>query len=362
LQRSGVWAGDTLTVSGDAQVRGLLLEQLHPGFVPGVSQTMVDRLISDQAHIALIDGTGGLIENCWVSFAAYGIKLLSTTRASIRDIQGGGSWDSLNGEVCETKAVILVGSTPERPFNTEPTIERVYLGGGNTAPERPITIGTVTFNTRLGAGCRDTILVEGTEGMHIKGSYVCANRHGFNLSPKTMCREVTIEDCFIDAPSDSGIFISRSNGAPCVAVNIHRNKFNGQLLAQRAVTVSDISGMSLYGGVISDNITMNHTLTPLLIFGATAVSVRGNIVNNYHCRGGAGSDPAAASGLVAGSISAGVEARDNYYGGGTNEWGGANNCKWGEYFGSPANGRSGGANGIFGLAGGAIVAGVTPLY
>lgn len=369
IQRVGVWNGDTLTVSADAQVRGLLFEQLHPGFTAGVdgsgvaySTTMADRLTGDQGHVALIDGTGGVVENCWVSFGVYGIKLLSTTRASIRDIQGGGSWDALNGNLCETKAVIWVGSTVARPYNTEPTIERVYIGGGNTATKRTITLGTISFDTNLGAGCRDAVLVEGTEGIHFKNSYVCANQYGLNLSPITMCREVTIDDNFIDAPSDAGIFISKIGGASCCAVNISNNKFNGQTIANRAISVSDVGGVSLFGGVISDNITMNHTLAPLLITGARAVSIHDNIVNNFHCRGGGDADPAFASGLVVGGSSTYVESRDNFFGGAANEWGGINNCKWGEYWGGAGNGRSGGANGIFGLAGGAIVAGITTLY
>lgn len=362
LLRSGVWNGDTLTVSGDAQVRGLMFEQLHPGFISGTSSTMVDRLTNNQAHIAMIDGTGGVIEQCWVKFAVFGIKLLATTHASIRDILSSGAWDELNGNVCEMKAPILVGSTIERPFNTEPHIERFYIGGGHTAPERPITIGTVTFNTRLGAGCRDAILVEGSEGLHIKNGYLCANRHGINLESKGHCSAVTIEDNFIDAPSGRGVFVSTLGGQPSFAVNISKNKFNGQLIAQGAIQVDASDGISLYGGIISDNLIMNHTLSPVLLSGAKAVLFQSNIVNNYHCRGGLPDDPGASSGLVVGGSASNVEARDNFYGGGANVWGSGNGCKWGEVFGGAGNGRSGGANAILGIGGGAIVSGITPLY
>jgi hypothetical protein len=365
LQRSGVWAGDTLTVSGPAQVRGLLFEQLHPGFVPGTSTTMTDRLTTDQAHITLQDSSGGVIENCWVSFAVYGVKLLSATRPAIRDLFGGGSWDAQNGALCETKAVIYLGSTAGRPYNTEPTIERVYLGGGNTAVLRNITVGTTTFSTNLGAGCQDTILIEGMEGGHIKSSYVCANRSGIRVVPNatSICRDFDLTNLFVDAPSEDGMYFGTNGGGGAAGVTITGNKFNGQTIAKRAITIDQVGTVpNLFGAVISGNVSYNHLLTPFLFFGAKAVGFKNNIVNNYHCRAGLPGDTTASAGLLVGGVSANVEARDNFYGGGANNWSGTNNCQYGEVFGGAGNGRTGGVNGIFGLAGGAIVQGITPLY
>ena len=363
-QRVGVWAGDTVVASGDAQIRGILFEQLHPGFVAGVSTTMVDRLTADQSHITLQDSSGAIIENCWVSFGVYGIKLLSTTRASIRDIFSSGSWDAQNGNLCEMKAVIYLGSTAGRPYNTDPTIERFYIGGGNTCVTRSITIGTTSFSTNLGAGCQDAILIEGLEGGHIKSGYMAANRGGVRVAPTStsICRDFSLDDIFVDAPSEDGFYFGTNGGSAIAGVHVTKNRFNGQTIARRAVTIDAVGGVpNLIGAVFADNLSYNHLLTPFQFFGAKAVGFKNNIVNNYHCRAGGPGNAGFSAGLLVGSGSSYVEARDNFYGGGANDWSGTNNCQYGEVF-ATGSGRTGGTTGIFGLSGGAIVSGVTPLY
>jgi hypothetical protein len=362
-QRIGVWPDHTVTISGDGQVKGILFEQIHPGFVPGTSTTMTDRLISDQAHILYQNGTAGRIEDVYTYMGVYGIKLLSTTKAVIKGWLSEGSWDDLNGSVCETKAQLHVASASGQPYNTEFHLEDYYIGGGNTAPLRTITVGNVSFDVRLGAGCRDAILVEASEGGHIGKGYLCANRHGINLVPAAMVREIAVREVFIDAPSQYGINVASGTGGAVTALSVHSCKMNGQQLAQRAIWVDQVGSVpNLNGGIFSDNIIMNHLRCPVVFFGARGTQWRGNTVNAYQARGGGPNDATIAGGFLCSGVSELVESRDNMYGGGTNDWGTTNNCQYGEAWGGPANGRTGGVIARLGLGGGSAVSGVTPLY
>jgi hypothetical protein len=368
LERHGVWAGPTVQVGQNLagqgsyafHIKNILFNQNHPGFVQGTSTTMQDRLSSGQAHVAVFGGTNGVIEDCWFEHGVYGIDARGCTLLTIQRNFFRGSWDDANPNICETEASIRIANDPVHGYAAMNRLIGNYIAGGPLV-NRTYTIGNVTYEMQRDGGSKFGVLVFGAERLEIKGGYIGGqNQYGVAFMPNgTICTNIDIEGIFFDGSIQGSIVFSASApGAMTNIIQIHKNRFNGQMDAPRILEVVNNGGAHTAAALdFSNNIGNAHPKTPLVLFGLSGGRFTDNQIFGYHARGGGNGSPDFAAGAYVGQISRQVHFSDNTWGGGINDMGDANNCQWGVVFAGAGFGSTNNEKGILGLVGGAVVSG-----
>lgn len=367
LQRHGVWDGHTIEIgpSGSGsyacEVRNLLFEQIHPGFVEGQSTVMADRLMGDQTHLMIKGGAGGIVRDCWFSDAVYSIRAYGCTNLNIEHNFFRGSWDAENPNVSETRANIVIGNHPVYGISTLARIKDNYIGGG-FLPLRNYTIDGMTFSMARDGGALYGILVEGSEGLEISGNYI-GGQNGYSvifLPNGSISSNIDIHDNFFDGNIlGTIIFGAATPNAFTNIINIHDNRFNGQMDSPRVLEVMNNGGHFTAAALsFENNIANAHIKTPLLLFGVMGGSIKNNLVMGYNARSIHAVSPDNAAGCYIGQISLEVDFSGNKWGGGVNNMAASNNCVWGIVREGGTNITASNERGILGRPGGAVMTGV----
>lgn len=375
IMRSGNRPGHTFQIgTADASIgalecaiTGMLIEQLHPGYVIGVSSTMVDRLTGDQSHIACFGGYNCEFKDLWFQHGVYGLSLYGCVIPKVSDIRSYGSWDNKNTAVSEQKAAIRLAENqaiPSHKYNTEARIERVYVGGGGPSAPRTITVGNVTYTDYENIGAQYGILIEGCEGFEITNSYVggcggdCIAFFPYGLVTMGVIDNVFLDECY----SSHIRFFPATNPVTniCLGPGV---RCNGQLHTRWSIRAEANGGTpTVYGLSITGGTYLNTLESPFVFLGALAVTVTGAIVGGYNAKGATDSNPIIAAGAYVGQLSRNVHFQGGLWGGAVNNWATPNNCQWGVYFENAGYGSVSNIRGIIGMAGGSVVGGITQTY
>ncbi|SPF82153.1 Superfamily member pfam12708 with pectate lyase domain [Pseudomonas phage GP100] len=377
VQRKGVWAGPTFRIglangtvsASDCSIEGMLLEQLHPGFVLGTSTTMVDRLTAEQSHIDCYGGYNAKFKNLWFQHGVYGLSLYGCVVTQIEDIRSFGAWDNKTPAVCEQKAVIRLGSNLSvagHAFCTEVRMERVYIGTGAPSAPRVITVGTdISYTDYENVGSKCALLVEAVEGLEIDNSYFggCAE-DCIQFIPSTICTMISIDNTFFDESYTSNIrFFPTST--PVVNITIGPGcRFNGQFHTRNAIRAEANSGSPVVVGMTIQGIFGNVLETMFDMEDAKAVVFIAPIVNNYNAKRSTTNSPIISAGAWFGPNCREIHVQGGLWGGGTNDWSTSNGCKWGPVFASGTVGTCSGVRVILSstITGGTPVGGISQTY
>lgn len=339
LSRIGVWNGPSLKIGNGAQgsagrfdISGLLIEQVHPGFTPGVNTTIVDRLTSGQALIEIFGGVGGIVHDVWLQYGVYGIRMWGGTRCNFQRIQHIGIYDSLTAGRVETVASISMPYSPTHAYGTEHTIKDCYLGGGNSTPVKTITVGSTTFSSHEDAGPLYCIEVESAEGLKILNNYLGGtNGSVVRLGAKNILSEVNIDGNFIDGSTGPAFVLASDNDSNVpFDITIANNRANGQMLSREFLRTYPRSGSAgVYELNIHNNRIKNYLMAPVNLDGVRGGTVSNNRFLAYHARSGGLGNPQFAAGLTLSGYSELIRATDNWFGGAPNDAGGTGYCQWG---------------------------------
>ena len=376
IQRGGNWVGPTFriglsdgTVSAyDCEISGMLIEQLHPGFVLGTSITMVDMQTQEQSHIECYGGYNSKFADLWLQHGVYGISLWGCVVPELSDIRSFGAWDNQTAAVCEQKAVIRLASNTAvsgHSFCTEVRLDRVYIGTGAPSPLRTITVGTdISYLAYENVGSKAAVLINAVEGLEIVNSYMggCAE-DCIQFVPQSTTSMISIDNTFFDECFTSNIRFLPGTG-PVTNVTIGEGcRFSGQFHTRNAIRAENNAGTpTVYGLNINGGIYGNTLETPFYLAAAKAVTISAPIVNNYNCKLSTDNNPAISAGGYFGALCEEVHVSGGLWGGGSNNWTTSNGCKWGPYFDTGSVGSVSNINAILGAAGGGVVGGKLQTY
>lgn len=378
LQRQGTWIGPTIRIgladgsvrASDCAVKGMLIEQLHPGFVLGVSTTMPDRLTNEQSQIECYGGYNSKFHDLWLQHGVYGLSLYGCVVPEISNIRSFGAWDNKTPAVCEQKAVIRLGSLPAVAgfsYCTEVRMDKLYIGTGAPSPVRTITVGTdITYSDYENVGSRCGLLVEAVEGLEIDNSYIggCA-LDGIWFVPSTICSMINIDNTFFDESFTSNIRFFPT-GTPVININIGSGcRFNGQSHTRNAIRAESNGGSPCVVGMSIDGIYGNLLETPFLLLDAKAVTFKsGIIVNNYNVKKSTTNSGVISAGGYFSPTAREIHVFGGLWGGGTNDWSTNNGCKWGPLFDTGSTGSASNVRAILSatITGGSAVGGISQTY
>lgn len=373
--RKGVWGGHTLSIgqdiagqgSGAFRLEDLLFLQDHPGFVPGTSTTLVDRLTGGEGHVMIYGGTNGQIKRCWMQHASFGIWIKGGNNILVDHCHILGSWDDQVPAMQEMAAAIKISNDPVHGLATVHQLRDNYLSGffspqrylnnsGGFAGFIGIGPGPGRFQSHQDCGPAYGVLIEGCEGLEIAGGYIGANnKYSIRIAPNSpagtqILQNVDVHNVFFDGAVESNFQFDSVDATYANLVNIHNNRFNGQRVTKGILDCAS-TGQWVRGLTFANNIGQGHLKTPLSIMGGQMIKIIGNTIVGYNDRNG-GSTQADAAGCRVGGVGREVHLSNNNWGGDLNSFGNsANFCKWGAFFegnfGSASNERA-----LLGLAGG----------
>lgn len=334
IQRSGVWDGHTLNI-GDAttsslefEVTEVLFEQLHPGFSGGVDTPIVDRLTNGQAHIKVWGGTGGKIHKCWFQFGVYGVDIVGGNQITVEQCFFNGIYDGAVAGRQESIAGIRVNNS-SLPGMGYATCHKLLNNNfsGYFSPDRTINNGANTYVSHQDCGYQYGILINGCEGIEIAGGYIGVNNSNSikiaSNSTLPLLQNVNIHDVFFDGCTLYSILITSEDGGIATIVDIHDNKFNGQLVTYGALQMSAYAGAQSSKLVTFKNNTGNgHNRCPIYNDGCGGFFPSDNKFIGYNARNGGGAaqtNAAFQAGLYSALPAGVVQADDNYFGGAVND-------------------------------------------
>lgn len=358
IMRSATHTGHTFSIgvntpglhAGAFSIRNIWFRRVlvfNPGgtaYNAGVSTSIVNRLTGGQAHVYLEQCQRGAIENCAFENMPYHIIFNGGSVTSLTGNHFDGSInDQLTAALQEGIAAVWFKKATGGIVPTLISSSRNYVSGSFGSAARNVTIGTVTANYSESCGPKYGYLIDGIEGLTIKGDYFGGqNEHSIYATPSAaggICTNIKISDSFFDGARLNCIDLSHQDATGAsVLVTITDNCFNGETVAQRALAIEGggfTATPSAYSVTFANNVVMAFEYTPIYISTGVGVTVSDNIVSGYHSRTGLAGDPAGAGGAyVVGSVADKINFSGNAWGGATNNLSNTNNCQYGVFFGS----------------------------
>ncbi|MBB1614545.1 hypothetical protein A9978_19085 [Pseudomonas sp. UMC65] len=377
LQRKGIWLGPTVRIgqadgsvsAGDCAVKGMVVEQLHPGFELGVSSTMVDRLLNEQAQISCYGGYACEFDDLWFQHGVYGIELYGCVVPSLSRLRSFGAWDNKIPAVCEQKAVVRLGSNaavPGHAFCTEVRMDKLYIGTGAPSAPRTITVGSdISYTAYENLGSKWALQIEAVEGLSVTRSYLggpAAECVAF--IPASICTMIRFDDTFFDETYFANVRFYAGNNA-VIGISFGPGcLFNGQSHTRHAIFADDNGGQPTVIGMTVQGMYSNMLETPFYFANAKAVVFNGPIVSAYNTKMSKTNSQVISAGAYFDAPCREIHVNGGLWGGGTNSWSTSNGCKWGPVWATSSVGTACNVRGILSstITGGTLVGGISQTY